>query len=324
MSFLVYLKTLVPGYRNKWKKNTKAMIEELNKLNSEVSFNIFEERPEILINKKNLKFTGFKTDSDFLDIFYILKPWLPRDLNPECFRLALDIVSRYKYPHMRPDLFLQGFDTDELFGFHGQHKDNISSIKDVKLKHKFSEAFKPKTNDIIIDCGAYIGLGDISLSNKLSEGKIIAVEASRECYDLLVHNLNSNNIKNVIPLHNAVWENKCRINLNTGNAQANSLIKDLTEWKSHETVNAVPIDDIVSKFGLKNVSMISLTLNGAEVEAINGAHQTIKKYRPRIRLAGWYYRENKRIADILKPILENEFNYLVFVGPRGNLMALPE
>ena len=49
----------------------------------------------------------------------------------------------------------------------------------------------------------------------------------------------------------------------------------------------------------------------------------IKKFKPRICLAGWYFRNNQRIADILEPVIK-EYDYDIFVGHRGNFMALPK
>ena len=61
---------------------------------------------------------------------------------------------------------------------------------------------------------------------------------------------------------------------------------------------------------------------GAEVEAIKGAKQTLTYLRPRIRLAGWYTRGGRKISDITKDQLE-ALDYQVFIGSRGNTMALP-
>ena len=82
------------------------------------------------------------------------------------------------------------------------------------------------------------------------------------------------------------------------------------------------MDSIVNNNNLKKVDMISITLNGAEVEALLGAELTLSKFRPRLRLAGWYQRDNKFISDICKSYLEN-FNYHVYVGARRGVLAVP-
>ena len=47
MSPLIFLKLLFPGYRNKWKKRTIAMLKEINILCSEINFANNLEIPEI-------------------------------------------------------------------------------------------------------------------------------------------------------------------------------------------------------------------------------------------------------------------------------------
>ena len=67
--------------------------------------------------------------------------------------------------------------------------------------------------------------------------------------------------------------------------------------------------------------LLSLTLNGAEVETLAGAAETLTHFRPRIRLAGWYSRDGRKIWQITQEQLAGH-GYDVFVGKRGNVMAL--
>ena len=83
--------------------------------------------------------------------------------------------------------------------------------------------------------------------------------------------------------------------------------------RSHEnfkTVFTKTIDDIVDELQLDNVDAVSLTINGAEPNAIMGAQKTLKKYRPRLRFAGWYKIGDRTVASICKPMLE-EIGYYV-------------
>ncbi len=92
--------------------------------------------------------------------------------------------------------------------------------------------------------------------------------------------------------------------------------------KRRPAVETATIDSLVERFDLDRVTMLSLTVNGAEVEGLLGAERTLGELRPRIRLAGWYYRDGRRIADIAAEILE-KYNYRTFIGLRGNTMAVP-
>ena len=116
------------------------------------------------------------------------------------------------------------------------------------------------------------------------------------------------------------------MDLVSGGVQANSLIPgivaDVTKNYSRHPVLTKTIDDLVEDLKLKRVDMLSLTINGAEPEALRGAANTLKKMRPRIRLAGWYQIDGQSIASICKDILD-QYDYFVYVGQRNGLMAIP-
>jgi FkbM family methyltransferase len=316
----VDIKIMFPGYRKKWKQRYQAMIDHVNEVEKDLICGFESETPWIKSNINNVQLYGFLTEPENIEVIKILKPYLSEELSIKHFRLIKDYINRYLYPHMRPDLKPTGYDVNQLFGFHGQHKDAIYDI-DKKYQIALIDAFKPKKDDVIINCGAFLGFGDISLSPELAEGHIFAIEANKICFDLLKKNINTNNINNVTPLHNAIWNESKEIELECGFAQSNSLIEEVCKGKQTNLVEAVSIDELVDLHNLNKVDMISLTLNGAEVEALQGASNTLDKFRPRIRLAGWYSRDGIKICELTKTILEKH-NYNVYIGPRGNLMAL--
>ena len=212
-------------------------------------------------------------------------------------------------------------------GFHGQHRDSVRQIEDSRVRKLFERIFRPSKKDVVIDCGSFIGFGALAVSPLVQQGKIIAVEASHNCFEILCANIDGNNIKNIIPVNSAVWSSSgVEMNLASGGVQANSLIHgvvaDATKSFSNQPVLTKAIDDLVYDLRLKRVDMISLTINGAEPNALRGAESTLQNLRPRIRLAGWYQINGRPIAHICKEILE-QHDYFVHVGKRNGLMAVP-
>ena len=65
----------------------------------------------------------------------------------------------------------------------------------------------PKDDDVILDCGSFLGFGALALSPLLKNGRIIAIEASQNCYDILKKNIKFNNINNVDFIKGAIWSN---------------------------------------------------------------------------------------------------------------------
>ena len=65
-----------------------------------------------------------------------------------------------------------------------------------------------------------------------------------------------------------------------------------------------------------------LTINGAEAAALDGARETLRGLRPRVRLAGWYKIDGVAVAAHAASRLEAA-GYRTFIGPRGNVLGLP-
>lgn len=286
----------------------------------------FDENELPVIRYAGLLFNGFPNASADLGIYQSIRNYLPADMKPEFYRLTRDIITRYVFPHMMPQLKPSNGIWKSMNGFHGQHKDSLQDIRDPELRDRLIETFTIRNDDIIINCGAYIGFGDMRVSRMIPNGKLISVEAKRECFDILNCNIATNKITNVWPVNKAIWNKNGKMNLNTGELQSNSLIFSASHFgsdpkdDSSEEVSAVTIDSLTREFGLNKVDYITLTLNGAEVEAIDGMQEVLSQYSPRIRLAGWYKRDGvpiwKICSDRLKP-----FGYKTVAGRHGSLYA---
>ena len=317
----VYIKILVPGYREKWYRQSMAMIDTINQVINSIQFGEDNDGPWVETEESSYRMHGFWTSSE-RSTYQILKPMLPDRLEVQYMRIMIDYMSRFLYPHMRPDLKLEGYNADQMFGFHGQHKDAIADIESEKDRELLSELFYPASDDVIINCGAYVGFGDMRMSTDIPDGHIYSVEASSACYHQLSRNITENNINNVTPIQRAVWDKDMEMELESKYAQANSLVSEVLQGTHTEKVKTITIDQIVNEYKLDKLDMLSLTLNGAEVEALGAADYVLRNLRPRIRLAGWYSRGGKKISDISKDLLE-QYDYCVYIGKRGNVLAVP-
>jgi FkbM family methyltransferase len=316
------IKELVPGYRAKWRARYACFLSEIAKLAPRLTYGEDQGTPWVEI-EGGPRLLGYRTEPANKEVHYLLRSDLPGDIPLSHFRLVKDCLNRYLYPHMRPDLKPEGFAAEAMFGFHGQHKDAIADISDAALRDKLNSSFKPGPDDIILDCGAFLGFGDLRLADDISEGHVYAIEADKDCFALLQRNIAANKVGNITALHRAIWNEETELKLESAFAQANSLVSEVQKGNYTQNVTTITVDGAVAHFGLEKLDMLSLTLNGAEVEALDGAKHTLRDLRPRIRLAGWYSRQDRKISSITKEMLE-PFGYQVIVGARGNVMALPE
>ncbi|MBT3171669.1 MAG: FkbM family methyltransferase [Rhodospirillaceae bacterium] len=316
------IKLLLPGYRARWRARYACMLAELEALAPSLTYGEDDGTPWIELAQENLRLFGFRTELKNAEVYRILRGALPPSIPLSHFRLVKDCLNRYVYPHMRPDLKPAEFATEAMFGFHGQHKDAIADLADADAREKLSQAFVPRPDDVVIDCGPFLGFGELRIAPALVDGHMFAVEADRACHALLSRNMSHNGIENVTVLHRAVWDSETELDLQSDFAQANSLVSEVHIGAEVERVRTITIDAIVEAHSIQKLDMLSLTLNGAEVEAIKGAERTLTNLRPRIRLAGWYARGGRKISAITKDQLE-ALGYQVFIGPRNNTMALP-
>jgi FkbM family methyltransferase len=317
------LKSLVPGYRRRHYRRHAALIATLAAAMPRLKLGSDGNTPWLAAADENLKLYGFATEPKNADLYDLLRPALPAALPRTHFRLVKDYATRWLYPHMRPDLSPEGYGLERLHGFHGQHKDNVAQVPDPAERERLMRAFRPGRGDVVIDCGAFLGFGAMRIARDAPEGCVYAVEASRECHGLLKRNIEANGAGNVVPLHRGVWNTITALDLETTFAQGNSLVAEVQPGERREKVPTLTIDGFVAEQKLQRLDMLSLTLNGAEVEALEAASDTLMRLRPRIRAAGWYLRGGQRIADLIRPVIEHA-GYDVFVGPRGNVMALPQ
>ena len=316
------LKKILPFYKARWRRRYRAMIDDIAARIPNLEFGRDGEVPWLQERASGVRIYGFLTEPKNAEVYDLLRGSLPRELPETHFRLMKDYLNRYVYPHMRPDLKPSGYTADEMWGYHGQHKDGIVDQPNATDRQRLIAAFQPRPDDVIIDGGAFLGIGDLRMSRDLRQGRIVAIEANRVCYELLRRNCEYNNVTNVTAQHRALWKERGTLDLEVGFAQANSLVSEVAKGEKKQQVETVSVDGLVEELNLPRVTMLSLTLNGAEVEALEGAQKTLKELRPRIRLAGWYSRNGVPIWKITKGQLERH-GYDVFVGPRGNVMGLP-
>lgn len=324
----LWLQSFVPYYRRKWFAQTEVLNYWLRQVAEEFHFSMDGKFP-IASNNKGVTLRGF-VNGDRDKRLMIKTQFGKRFKNIEYFRLISDIVTRYYFPHLQPTVSPMIFDSptfDQRYmeGFHGQHREAFDLSKNEKSKNLLGEVFRVKKTDIILDVGSFIGFGALATSKLNPNGKIISIEADRDCYELLNKNVINNDAKTIFPINAAIWnESGIEKNLASGGSQANSLlphvVKEVDRNHSNKTVSTQTIDDIVEELQLEHVDMISLTINGAEPNAIMGAQKTLKKYRPRLRFAGWYKIGDRTVASICKPMLE-EIGYYVSTSKNNGVLA---
>ncbi|EBF6110852.1 FkbM family methyltransferase [Campylobacter coli] len=154
---------------------------------------------------------------------------------------------------------------------------------------------KAKNNTIIVDIGSNIGNHSLYLAAHGFD--VYAFEANQELCNILKISIELNGFKK-LKLHEFGLSDKKEMaildNLNPENLGAQSL-----KIKDFGNIVLYPLDDI--KFE-KDVSVLKIDVEGMETKVLNGAINTIKKYRPLLYIEAINSIEFKRINVILEKL----------------------
>lgn len=137
-----------------------------------------------------------------------------------------------------------------------------------------------KTNNVVLDIGANVGVYSIEASKKIGKkGKVFAFEPVPENVELLKFNLAANNASNVavIPAGVGSKDGKLKLYLAEHSIATHSAGKISDKFIE---VATFAIDSFVKSQKLKKIDMIKIDIEGYEGYAIEGAMKTIIKQQP--------------------------------------------
>lgn len=127
-------------------------------------------------------------------------------------------------------------------------------------------------NDIAIDVGSNIGTVTIPLSRMVE--KVYSFEPIKDIYKLLEYNIKRNNIDNIV-LSNTALGNK-KDNLYLKNILFNKTKYTIFDFNVDTKVEVQTIDDLQ----IEQVGLIKIEITNMEMKILEGAKETIKKYKP--------------------------------------------
>ena len=155
-----------------------------------------------------------------------------------------------------------------------------------------------KRGDIVVQAGVDMGKGKQSNALLLSKavgkhGRVVAIEPDPTNIRKLNNIIKKKRIDNILVVNKAVWNVQSTITLFLGEDTAGknrletvptlkktdmkqSLYNYYNQFKGSINVKADTIDNILKKNNIKQVSHICLTINGAELEALEGMKEILK------------------------------------------------
>jgi FkbM family methyltransferase len=143
-----------------------------------------------------------------------------------------------------------------------------------------------RSGDTFIDIGANVGYFSLLASALVgAEGKIIAFEPNPPTFNALTQNIALNRCTNVTALAVGLSDRTGAAELQNDtpeNAGAASLVPRASPNANTVLVQLDTLDRVLEMRQIESVSMIKIDVEGAEVVALRGALETLRRHRPSV------------------------------------------
>ena len=133
-------------------------------------------------------------------------------------------------------------------------------------------------NSVVLDIGANLGTHTIPLS--LMCNNVYSFEPQQKLFSLLKKTVEYNKLDNVKLFNNIVSNKSEELDFNNTGCGRGGLSKYRPRLEGNITKeNAITIDSL----NLVKCDFVKIDVEGAEWDVLNGAHETINKYKPIIK-----------------------------------------
>ncbi|MDI6868652.1 MAG: FkbM family methyltransferase [Coprothermobacterota bacterium] len=210
-------------------------------------------------------------------------------------RVGLSFIGRASYqlfpsPY-EEQVFLKGIEEIKKRGKNDWFKIDRFRLKStpgaifgsfISEQYRFPGIVEPEKGDWVLDIGGLFGETSFWFSKYVGEeGRVFCFEPVPENYCVLLENLSKNGTKNIVPENLAVGETSGEIRISGSGATA-------ARSDSGKIVSCTSIDDFVRNNNLARVDMIKMDIEGYEMNALQGAVETLKDFKPKLAIASYH------------------------------------
>jgi FkbM family methyltransferase len=160
-----------------------------------------------------------------------------------------------------------------------------ASINDIYTHSEYFllKSYIPKKGDIVIDCGAYIGLYSIICSKLCGDqGLVVSIEPEPNNFGMLQRNIKENRLNNIRLFNIALADRECYVEFFVPkvSASGSTFYNDHLEKQeikySKTKVKTTTFDSLIKSLNVKNVDIAKIDVEGAELSVLYGARESLQ------------------------------------------------
>ncbi|MES1224640.1 MAG: FkbM family methyltransferase, partial [Bacteroidota bacterium] len=205
----------------------------------------------------------------------------------------------------------KGFNTtrflDHSIQFYNRNE-LLHSINEIFINGIYKTKFPEGSSPVIIDCGANIGLSVIYFKTKYPNCILTAYEPDQKNYELLMSNIDSMQLKDVIVKKEAVWtENKDLFFHSEGTTA--SRIDSSLDLNDDQTirVKAIRFREMLQS----RVHMLKMDIEGAEYEVLKDIEDKLHLVEIFFLEYHGTFQQNNRLTEMLNILTRNKFQFYI-------------
>ena len=180
----------------------------------------------------------------------------------------------------------------------------VSIIQSFYMRQYYHPMIKPNKGDVVFDLGAFDGITTLSFALSGSDA-VYAFEPNKEMVNMIDSIMNYNRVSSkveIVPL--AVDEKSGAVKLVERSGPAGNFTLESGSDSNNE-VAATSLDDFVQQNQISKVDFIKLDIEGAEIRALRGGKNVLKKFHPKLAISIYHRPEDP--YEILNFLLESGY-----------------
>lgn len=193
-------------------------------------------------------------------------------------------------------------------------RDGALTFVEVLQEEVYEKYHHPVEGDTVLDIGAYVGMFTVKASLIVREsGQVIAIEPSQLNLKYLHQNIAGLNNVRVVPMAISSYSGRGKLDI-SGATPCNYLLPPSSLKPTN--VGVTTIDDLVQLLNLLKVDYIKIDAEGAEIDILNGALETLRGNTVKLAIASYHDLPNGKpeLPEICRLLTREGFNFIVDKG----------
>lgn len=210
---------------------------------------------------------------------------------------------------------------DHCFRFYSTYwwGDISQALLESEIAPYFNACDDSFTSGTILDVGAATGHFSLLAARLYPRSMVYAFEPSERQQILLTRNAKLNGIENLEVQPFGLWNRRDQLAFRTNGAE--SSFESVSRFRGQlpflESVPVQSLDEWAREKKLSGVDLIKMDAEGAELEILDGAKETLQSFHPRLLIQAYHLRDGARTFERCAGMLRAQ-GYVIGECPRAS------